>query len=132
MTDFGTDIATPVGDDGLPDLDPFFGLVDGYTALAQALLRRVVTPTGAVIDDPAYGHDVRVYLNDADPSPTAIAAAVRAQWLADERVEDARVVVTFADNALRIEGVVLAGEGPFRLVLAVSAVTAEILTAEAA
>lgn len=130
--DFGTDISTPVGDDGLPDLDPFFGLVDGYTALAQALLRRVITATGSVIDDPSYGHDVRVYLNDASPSPTAIAAAVRAQWLADERVEDARVVVTFAEGVLRIEGVILAGEGPFRLVLAIGAVTAEILTAEAA
>ena len=85
-----------------------------------------------MIDDPAYGHDVRAYLNDANPDTTAIATAVREQWLADERVEDVRVRVTFEGDALRIEGVVLAGTGPFRLVLGISELTAEILTAEAA
>ncbi|MEK0431080.1 MAG: hypothetical protein RL139_884, partial [Gemmatimonadota bacterium] len=113
--DLGLDISTPIDPDtGLPDLDPFFGLVDGIEQLAQALHARIVTPTGALLDDLSFGHDVRENLNDSDPSAARIAAAVRSQWLADERVLDAQVGVTFADETLRIEGFVESSAGPFR------------------
>ena len=58
-----------------------------------------------------------------------IAAAVRSQWLADERVLDAQVAVTFADETLRIEGFVESSAGPFRLVIAVGSVTSALLVA---
>lgn len=125
----GTDVSTPVGANGLPDLDPFFSLVTGRAALAQALLRRIITPTGALLGDPSYGHDVRVHLNDVAVSPRVVAVAVREQWLADERVVDCGVRVTFADGTYRIEGLVRDGDGPFRLVIAIGEVTAEILEA---
>lgn len=131
--DLGFDISTPLDPDtGLPDLDPFFGLVDGIEQLAQALFARIVTPTGALVDDPTFGYDVRENLNDASPSPARIAAAVRSQWLADERVLDAQVGVTFEGETLRIEGFVESSAGPFRLVIAVGSVTSALLSVEAA
>ena len=132
MTDLGLDISTPIDPGtGLPDLDPFFGLVDGIEQLAQALFARIVTPTGALIDDLAYGHDVRENLNGLDPSPARIAAAVQSQWLADERVLDAQAQATFAGDALTIEGFMESSAGPFRLVIAVGSVTAALLAVEA-
>lgn len=130
--DLGTDISTPVDPaTGLPDLDPFFGLVDGIEGLAQALFARIVTPTGGLIDDLSYGHDVRENLNDSAPSPSRIAAAVTSQWLADERVLGAEVSVTFEGEALTISGLVESSEGPFRLVIAVGDVTPALLSVEA-
>jgi hypothetical protein len=131
--DLGLDISTPLDPaTGLPDLDPFFGLIDGIEQLAQALHARIVTPTGALIDDLSYGHDVRESLNDSDPSPARIAAAVRSQWLDDERVLDAQVAVTFEGETLTITGFVESGAGPFRLVVAVGSVTSSLLSVEAA
>lgn len=131
--DLGLDISTPLDPaTGLPDLDPFFGLIDGIEQLAQALHARIVTPTGALIDDLSYGHDVRESLNDSDPSPARIAAAVRSQWLDDERVRDAQVAVTFEGETLTITGFVESGAGPFRLVVAVGSVTSSLLSVEAA
>ena len=75
---------------------------------------------------------VRENLNDASPSTSRIAAAVRSQWLADERVLDAQVAVTFADESLRIEGFVESSAGPFRLVIAIGALTSALLSVEAA
>ena len=108
------------------------GRIDGIEQLAQALFARIVTPTGALVDDPSFGYDVRENLNDTSPSPARIAAAVRSQWLADERVLDAQVAVTFADETLRIEGFVESSAGPFRLVIAVGSVTSALLSVEAA
>jgi hypothetical protein len=130
--DLGTDISTPIDPTtGLLDLDPFFALTDSIEGLAQALFARVVTPTGALIDDLSYGHDVRENLNDSSPSTTRIAAAVRSQWLADERVLDAQVEVTFEGETLTITGLVESGEGPFRLVIGVGSVTSALLSVEA-
>lgn len=131
--DLGLDISTPLDPaTGLPDLDPFFGLIDGIEQLAQALFARIVTPTGALIDDLSYGHDVRENLNDSSPSTTRIGAAVRSQWLADERVLDAQVGVTFEGETLTITGFVESSAGPFRLVIAIGALTSALLSVEAA
>ena len=131
--DLGLDISTPLDPvTGLPDLDPFFGLIDGIEQLAQALFARIVTPTGALVDDPSFGYDVRESLNDSDPSPARIAAAVRSQWLADERVLDAQVGVTFEGETLTVTGFVESSAGPFRLVIAIGALTSALLSVEAA
>ena len=54
------DINTPIDSaTGLPDLDPYFRVVTGRTAVAQALLRRLVTPRGGLLGEPLYGLDVR-------------------------------------------------------------------------
>ena len=128
MSDLGLDISTPEA----MDLDPYFALVTGWEQLAQALARRITTPTGGLRDDAAYGFDVRAFLNELAPSVRVVAAAVREQWLADERVEDCDVSVTFDGETLSVTGAVLTSSGTFRLVLAVSAVTVALLRAEAA
>lgn len=127
--DLGTDISTP----DASDLDPMFRLVSGTRGLAEALARRLVTPRGTLLDDPAYGYDLRSRLNDnLTPGDLAqLAVDVRAELARDERVEDAAVTVTFANSTLRVAAVVATAAGPFRLVLAVSSVTAEVLAAEA-
>ena len=128
MTDFGTDISTPGG----ADLDPFFALVSGWTQLAQALVARITTPTGGLVDDPSYAIDVRAYLNDTPASTATIAAEIRAEWLRDERVYDASARVTFdeAAEALTVQGVVTTAEGTFALTVAIGAVTVDLLRVE--
>lgn len=128
MATFGIDISTP----DAADLDPYFGTVSGWRALAQAIGRRLITPRGSLIDDAAYGFDVRSRLNGAlTPSDLAtMAAFVKREAEADERVERADVTVSFASGALTVKLILTTGDGPFRLVLAVSAVTTEILAAE--
>lgn len=130
MTDFGTDIATP----GLLDIDPHFIEVSGVDALGQALGRRLVTPRGSLVGDPAYGYDARAHMNDDDPNTGAIALAVADELAKDERVQRATAVVTFDELAgsLTIVATVFTADGPFRLTLAVSSVTVELLDVEAA
>ena len=125
MTDFGTDIATP----GLLDIDPYFTFSTGAAGLGEALGRRLVTPRGSLEGDSAYGYDVRVHLNDDDPSPSAIALEVSAELVKDERVQSATATVTFEGSAgsLRIVADVLTALGPFRLTLDVSAVSVAVL-----
>lgn len=129
--DFGSDISSPIGPGGEMDLSPFLESVDGLEMLGQRLIRRITTPTGSVIDDEEWGIDVRAWLNDETPSEREIAWAVASQWEADECVESAEVLVTFEEGALTIKGTVETAAGPFEMVLAVSAVTVELLRLEA-
>lgn len=128
MPDFGVDIATP----DAADIDPYFTTVSGWRGLGQALARRLITPRGSLIDDDAYGYDLRSRLNDTfTPADLAqLGAIVRRELEADERVDYATAAVTFSQGALRVTAAVQTAEGPFRLVLAVSSVTTEILAAE--
>lgn len=123
--DFGTDINTP----GLFDIDPYFTFSTGPEGLGEALGRRLVTPRGSLEGDSAYGYDVRVFLNDDDPNPGAIALGVADELVKDERVQTAAAVVTFDALAgtLRIVADVLTALGPFRLTLDVSAVSVAVL-----
>ena len=128
MIDLGTDINTP----DAADLDPYFSTVSGWRCLAQALGRRLVTPRGSLIDDPASGYDLRSRL--ADVITTAdlalLGGIVKREFEADERVERADVTVTYTASALRVVSQITTATGTMRLVLAVSSVTTDILAAE--
>jgi len=130
-SNLGTDINTPITN-GVPDLDPMFTLVSGRTALVQALARRLTTTHGMlewIGDDPEYRHDVREYLGE-DVGPRAefvIASRVQAECLKDERVRDVDVTVAIADRGLTVGVRVASTQGAVRLVLAVSAVTVDLL-----
>lgn len=124
MADLGTDLSC------LDDLPEDCHVVSGRRCFIEAIYRRLITPRGRLLDDPNYGEDVAAWLND-DMSPADIGAlqsAVQAECLKDERCLSA---VTAA--ALDIEGVLTLNialtdaDGPFRLVLEVSAVTTKIL-----
>jgi hypothetical protein len=132
VTSLGTDIATPVSEEGILDLDPAFGLVTGRLQLAQAIGRRITRRRGElgwIGDDPDDGMDVRDYLgSDADAtSAFRIEAQVQAEVMRDERVLAAEVKAAIADGILTLSLRLADADGPFRLVLAVSAVTIDLL-----
>lgn len=133
-TDYGSDVHTPGGVGVGLDLDPWFTSVAGPEAVGEACVRRLVTARGTLIDDPEYGYDIRAHLNDHAPNAVAIEAAVVDQLLRDERVRraSARATVDPVTGALAVSLVLLLAEGTFRLVLAVSAVSVEVLATEAA
>lgn len=125
---FGTDISC------VDDIDPMFGLVSGETTLAQAILRRLSTPRGGLLDDPDFGYDVRALLCDEVTSTSLIAAKAA---IANEVEKDERVRMCSADLAfdhrtskLRIRLAVTTSRGPFRLTLSADRVTVEILEVE--
>lgn len=127
--DYGTDIHTP---DAM-DLDPAFSFVSGLPALGEALARRLVTARGSLDGDPNYGHDVRQYLNDDTPDTGAIGAAVSDELAKDERVDAVTASVRF-DSAAGVLFITATGfastVGPFRLVIAIDAVTVALLDME--
>lgn len=116
---------------GVDDLDPMFSEVSDALGMAQALARRLITPRGALIDDPNYGYDLRAKLNIAVSTGGrfAISAGVKAELTKDERVDDAQVSVDFslATSTLRVTAVVFGAFGPFQLTLSIDAVSAPIL-----
>jgi hypothetical protein len=113
------------------DLDPMAIEVSGYTVLAQALVRRISTPRGGLIDDPNYGFDVPGLLKD-DMTPAQIAQIgpqIDAEFLKDERVLSSQTTATFLAGSLLTSSVVVGASGPFKLTLAINELTIAILKA---
>lgn len=126
MTDLGTDLYC------ISDLDPAGRTVSGPEALAQALARRLQTPRGALAaigDDPDYGTDLRDYVGEdvGAGAEAQIEAAVRAECLKDERVRDVEVTASITDRTLTVGVRIASTAGSLRFVLAVSAVTVDLL-----
>ncbi len=128
-SDYGIDVSC------VDDIDPTFGLVRGPTAVAQALARRFITPRGGLHYDGTYGYDLRSHLNASVDAGDEflMASAVEAQCEQDERVSSASASVAYdaQTETLRVAIHADGDEGPFELVLRVSAVTVEILSIRA-
>lgn len=127
MASLGTDIAS------LPDLDPLFGTVSEIEALGEALARRYETPRGSLWYAPDYGYDLRGRLGDSLTTSdlAQMPGDIEAEALKDERVQSAAAIVTFDASAATLT-VTLTGTtaiGPFQFVLAVSALTVNLLSA---
>lgn len=105
-------------------------LVSGRRAVAEAVARRLITPTGGLIDDRDYGFDLRAYVN-ADVNPSTIdmisfRAAAEAEK--DERVQAATATAVYdASGNLSVTLTLSLASGPFTFTLRVSQVTAAIL-----
>lgn len=132
MSTLGTDISTPVSDEGLIDLDPTFALATGRVALAQSIGRWVTTRRGVlgwIGDDPDACLDTKDLLgSDADTSSTfRIEAQVQAEVMRDERVRACDVRATITDGLLTLSLRLVDADGPFRMVIAVSSLTIEML-----
>ena len=114
------------------DLDGSLSDVTGNPLLLEALVRHITSPRGSVIDAPNYGIDVRDYLGDDMTSEELgrLRGAVRAELLADERVLDVTVTTDFNSTThyLKLGIVGSSAQGPFSMVLLVSAVTVQILS----
>lgn len=80
--DFGSDIST------VPDLDPAFRPISGQQVLAQALMRRLSTPRGALPFNPDDGLDLNDWLHRGIDTTTLyrLKNAVKAECEKDERV----------------------------------------------
>lgn len=121
--DFGTDFV----------IGKVPGKISGIQNLIKKIQQRLITPTGSLYWDPAYGLDVRQYLNDSiTPAKVQeIQSAIKRQCELDQRVLLAEVKVQ-APNALTMDITVqiVPSQGPtFTLVLKVSQLTIELLTA---
>lgn len=131
----GSDIEMFANDATTPDLDPYFTLIDGARAVAQAGALRFYTPLGSLPDAPNCGADLRDYLNAAANPVVRLAVRTLAteQLTRDDRVGAVRVDVTSdtEEQKLLVEtnGTTADGES-FELVLAIGDVTIERLTEE--
>lgn len=115
----GTDIA------GSTSLDYALSVVDGNTALAHRILRRLTTPRGGLFYAPDYGYNVADLIGSTVP-PGVVEQRVVEQMLAEEEVEDADCEAVFATGELTLTMRVVVADGPFALVL-----TADDLTISA-
>lgn len=112
------------------DIDPQARVVTGERVVAEAIARRLMTPRGRLIGYPNYGFDLTQYVN-ADVSPRDIVGirnGIAAECVKDDRVLKADASIVLADDSTFTVTIVLIGtQGPFTLVLGVSAVTVSIL-----
>lgn len=124
MADYGTDIS------GVGDIDPYGSIVTGPRIVAEACARRLSTPQGRVIDDPNYGFDLTQFINDdvTNASLAQLRAGAVEECLKDERVLTARCDAVFAKSILTVTIAIVDGDGPFSLVLSVSATSVSILS----
>ena len=119
------------------DLSPDLAEIDGFDTLvlAQAIVRRLDCPRGALPDDPNYGIDIRSYLNRGmtDEEIRAMGGQIRNELVKDDRIDVITVKVTFVPSAKLMTIEILARPfdatlGPFTLTL--SATSAVILIEE--
>lgn len=113
MINPGKDYSTFFRADGLPDMDLSFLEIQGARVVLELIARRLITPPG-MMDDPEYGIDLRTYLNAGLLSGELgiLEAAIRAEALKVEGVDDARVTATLDGQGgfLAVVEVVLADE----------------------
>jgi phage baseplate assembly protein W len=104
-------------------------MVSGNTVVAQSILRRLTTPRGRLIDDANYGYDLTQFLNAALTTAqlSQIAKQAAAECAKDAQVLRASLTVMLTNGVLLVTGTVYTANGPFQLVLSVSAVTVALL-----
>lgn len=117
------------------DLLPNVAEVDpnSYTAIGQAVLRRLVTARGTLPDDPHYGIDVRGMLNRGIPVQQLrdLQGQIRSEVMKDDRIADALVSVTMPEQRALTVVVTITPEVPnlvpFDLTLAITPETVELV-----
>jgi hypothetical protein len=111
----------------------------GAMLVAQAVYRRLTTPRGTLQggdDEGAYGLDLSAYVGDLGPAAAArmLPGLVRAEVLKDDRIVDALVTVTDADNGdsthaltISIQAALASSGEAFQLTLSASDTTTTLL-----
>jgi phage baseplate assembly protein W len=124
--DLGTDV------DARSGVPLRWSLVSGRANLANALARRFITARGSLPDDPEYGADLRDYLSSGltPAGLSQLRGTIVAQAAAEKRIQSVDSV-DFAFNqsssALAVALGLSDAQGPFDLILAITAVTVDIL-----
>lgn len=97
-------------------------MVSGNRAVAEAIIRRLTTPRGRLINDPNYGYDVTNLINDGT-TPTQLAQAQKlASFEAkkDPRVIQCQVRIQLTGGVLIVTATPQLATGPFTLVFSLS------------
>lgn len=133
MADFGTDLAC------VTDITAEGFTVTGPRLLAEALVRRWMTPRGMLLDDPDYGTDLRENINEGvdELALVRMRSELRAEACKDERVLDVTVTSTTLTTSKTGEVTVtftvavdVVDGSAFDLVVAISSVTVALLKVE--
>jgi hypothetical protein len=126
-SELGVDIAD------ILDITREFRLAGGYENLGMAYLRRLSTPRGSLFYDLDYGFDLRDMLNAGlgEAELRSLDGQIEAELLKDERSQQVSVRTTFnyGTSTLRVRITAETAEGPYSLVLEVSALTVALLAA---
>lgn len=98
---YGTDLSC------VTDITPDLAEVDMMStrAIGEAIIRRLMTPRGTLLDDGAYGTDLRARCNAAmsQQELTRLEIQVRGEAMKDDRVVEAAVTVALqAARTLRV------------------------------
>jgi hypothetical protein len=117
------------------DLTPSLAEVDPNTvrAIGEALIRRLTSPRGSVVDDQAYGYDLRALCNRGVTveALARVASLARAECMKDDRLIEARVTLTYAQAGQSLSVVVYATphppSGTFSLTFFVTADGAQLI-----
>ena len=112
----GSDLA------GVMSIDYALSTVSGRLALGQAILRRLTTPRGGLLGNPAYGYSVHELIGSTVPE-SVIEHRVLEQVRSEEEVEDARCTVRMESGIIHIDITVEDSDGPFELTIAASELT---------
>lgn len=127
-TDFGTDLSA------LHDLDPMGRLVTGLDLVVQRLWHRLTTPRGGLFYAPNYGFDVGAALNAkmGTSARFAMQSAVARECEKDEAVLSATCSVSLdlKTEILTVRIGITTADGPFRFVVGITSVGAELLTVD--
>jgi hypothetical protein len=99
---YGTDLRC------ITDVTPDLAEVDPARpmAIGEALLRRLITPRGGLLEDRNYGFDVRGYCNRGVPQDELrdLGGLIRAECMKDDRVEDLTIsILQLGPNSLSIQ-----------------------------
>jgi hypothetical protein len=128
QSDTGTDVSLLAG------LNGSWQVVGGDAIMAEQLLRRITTDRGSLDFSPNDGMDVRDSVRADMTSDDVFQAkqSVENELLKDERVDDATVVATYdpQQQALQLDLTITKATGSFSLVVSVTALTVDLLSAE--
>jgi hypothetical protein len=115
----------------ITDVTPTFARVTGRRLLAEAVVRRITTRKGQLIDDPNYGIDVRDWLNEGMTPPhlARLAGTIDGELVKDERIIASKTRTAFdpRTSVLTVTTALEDGDGPFTLVAAISALSVQLL-----
>lgn len=101
-------------------------MVSGNRAIAEAIVRRLTTPRGRLIDDPNYGYDLTDLINDGTTPPQLAQAQKLASFEAkkDPRVIQCQVRIQLTGGVLIVTATPTTATGPFTLVFSLSSLSA--------
>ena len=115
------------------DLPLRWTMANGFRNVGNAIARRLICAPGTIRHAPNEGYDVRRLFNSSvTPSALSVAQAeIARQCERDDRVLAATAVIKFTQSTqtATIDITLETSDGPFRLTLAASAVTVEVLRA---